>query len=113
MSNQLCLVYTTHKDERDAEILAEKLLRKGLLVCANILPAGKSIYMWNGRLNADKEVFAIFKTTPDRLEDLEKEYLHEHPYETPCFVVIDSEHVSSEYLKWAHEQTVSGPKENL
>ncbi|NQZ02941.1 MAG: divalent-cation tolerance protein CutA [Bdellovibrionales bacterium] len=101
---QLCLVYTTHKNEKEAEVLAEKMLRKKLLVCANIFPAGKSVYMWNGGLNCDEEVFAIFKTTPEKLNSLEQEFLKEHPYETPCFVVLESKQVSQGYLDWALKQ---------
>ncbi|MEO0334951.1 MAG: divalent-cation tolerance protein CutA [Pseudomonadota bacterium] len=98
---KLCLIYTTHKSEKDAEVLAEKLVRSGHLVCANVFAAGKSVYMWNGGVNVDDEAFAIFKTTPDKLYALEEEYLKEHPYDTPCFIVINSKHVNLEYLSWA------------
>ena len=98
----LLLIYTTHKNQKEAEVLAEKLLREKLIVCANIFPAGKSIYMWNGGINIDDEVIAIIKTLPEKLTDLQTQYLELHPYDTPCFVVIESSKTSAAYLEWAN-----------
>lgn len=100
-TENLLLVYTTHQNQKEAEIVAERLLRDGLIACANVFPAGKSIYMWNGGINRDEEVIAILKTLPNQLRTLESKYLEIHPYETPCFVVLPSSESSEKYLEWA------------
>ena len=103
-SSPLVLVYTTHKNEKEAQFLAEKLLRKKLIVCANVFHQGSSVYLWQGDLKIDREVVAILKTTSALLKDLEVEVHKEHPYDIPCFVVLQTQHVSSQYLEWAKAQ---------
>ena len=42
------LVWCPFPDEDEAAALAGRLLDEGLIVCANLLPAMRSLYRWNG-----------------------------------------------------------------
>ena len=47
------LAFTTLPDEASATRLASSLVERRLAACVNILPAGTSIYEWDGEIHQD------------------------------------------------------------
>lgn len=59
-------IYMTFPDEATAARVAGILLEERLIACANILPAVRSIYRWEGRTEDDAEVVAFAKSRQER-----------------------------------------------
>lgn len=98
-------VYTTFPDEESAASVAEHLLKKKLVACANILPSVRSLYIWKGKLQNEEEVVMILKTTAEQFEAMEKEIIKHHPYDIPAIVALPIETGHEPYLQWIGEQT--------
>ena len=96
-------VYVTAADEDQAEDLARALLERGLIACANLLPRMRSLYLWKGEVQDDREVAMLLKTRQDRLEELIVAVEQLHPYDVPCVVAWPIEAGSEAYLDWVRE----------
>lgn len=94
------LVLSTCPDEAVAKRLAELLLQRGLAACVNIVPALRSMYMWQGELCDDAEVLMLIKTTASHYADLEALVRAEHPYELPEIVAVSFTDGLDGYLSW-------------
>ena len=68
--------------------------------------------MWEGKLENASEYLLIMKTTEERLEELKKEVLEMHSYDTPEFVVLPIVAGAEEYLKWVGESVRETKFEN-
>jgi periplasmic divalent cation tolerance protein len=91
-------IYITNPSEAAAEKIAEHLLRKNLVACANIYPI-KSMYWWKGELQKDSEWVALVKTTSELWDLVRTEIEKEHPYEVPCIMKTDVE-ANEAYEEW-------------
>jgi len=84
--------------------IARAMVEKHLAACVNIVThAVESFYMWDGKLESASEYLLVIKTTEERVEELKKEALEMHSYDTPEFVVLPIVTGSEEYLKWVEE----------
>lgn len=95
-------IYITNPTEKKAEKIANFLLKKKLIACANIFPI-KSLYWWNRKIAQEKEVVLIVKTTKNNFGKVKKEVEKIHPYKIPCIVKIP---VSSnkKYFDWLKDE---------
>lgn len=98
-------IYTTFPDADSAAEVAEKLLKKKLAACANILPSVRSIYVWKGKMQDENEVIMILKTTTQKYEAMEKEIISLHPYDVPCIVGLPIDIGNESFLDWIAAQT--------
>ena len=83
-----------------AERLARALVGDGLAACVNVLPAVRSIYRWNGAVQAEEEVLMVIKARAASFEALRSALLAGHPYEVPEVIalpIVDGHH---RYLDW-------------
>jgi periplasmic divalent cation tolerance protein len=84
--------------------IARGVVEKRLAACVNIVThAVESFYTWEGKLENSSEYLLIMKTNEERVEELRKEVLSLHSYDTPEFVVLPIVAGSEEYLKWLGE----------
>jgi periplasmic divalent cation tolerance protein len=93
-------VFITAANREEASRLAETLVEKRLAACVQILPEIESVYRWQGKIERQREVLLIAKTTQSRFEELEKEVRALHSYETPEIVALPLSAGSSPYLEW-------------
>ena len=88
----------------EARRIANEVVRKRLAACVNIvLGPIQSIYRWKGKVQSEREVLIVIKTTVKRLVELEKEVKQLHSYDVPEFVVVPISAGSPEYLAWLEE----------
>lgn len=80
------LIWCPFASEADAIAAADRLLEEGLIACANILPAMRSIYLWKGERGEAQECGALFKTGTGLLAKAIGRLEEIHPYETPAIV---------------------------
>lgn len=86
MSTSAALIWSPFADQASAETATGILLDEGLIVCANILPAVRSLYVWNGERGSGEEYGALFKTEASLLDAAVARLGQIHPYDTPAIV---------------------------
>ncbi|MBT8491636.1 MAG: divalent-cation tolerance protein CutA [Deltaproteobacteria bacterium] len=94
------VVLCTFPDPEAAAQAARALVSEGLVACANLLPALRSIYRWEGEIKDDPETLAVFKTTESRFADMEARLAQLHPYDVPEILGVDVNGGHEPYLRW-------------
>ncbi len=97
----MIMSYVTCKDNKEAKKISKNLLKKKLIVCANIFPI-ESMYYWKGKLTEDKEVVLILKALDKNYKKIEEEIKKLHSYEIPFIGKINVK-VNKEYEYWARK----------
>ena len=99
----LCLALSTFPDRETAERVATTLVEARLAACVNLLPGVRSIYRWQGEVEATGEVLALFKTTQDSYPQFEEMLRELHPYDVPEIVALPVEQALGAYASWVTE----------
>lgn len=94
------LVLTTLPNSDAAVALARSVVEERLAACANILPAVRSIYQWEGKVQDENEVLVLLKTRQPLFEPLKLRILELHPYEVPEVLALPVEQGHAAYLEW-------------
>ena len=105
---EYCCVFVTTTNVTVARKIAAAALKERLVACANIIPKIESHYWWQGQLESSSEVLILFKTRVDKLPDLEKCVLANHPYQTPEFISIKLTSGTEKYLSWITDSVQPG-----
>ena len=103
VAEEVLIVFTTWPDAETARAAARTLIEEKLAACANLLPGVESIYRWKGAIETSSEVLALFKTTRDRVDALERRLLALHPYEVPEFITVRVNDGLPAYLRWVEQ----------
>lgn len=105
--SEVSLIYTTWPDAAAAKTAANTLLSEQLIACANLLPAGTSLYRWEGKMQEEAEWVMILKTArgqacAERVKAL-------HPYEEPAILewLVEEDGSSSGFLDWVRSETTT------
>ncbi|MBA2124285.1 hypothetical protein B9J78_05050 [bacterium Unc6] len=93
------IVLTTVSNLKDAKRLAYICLRSKNTACVSIIPQARSIYRWKKKIEEQKELVLIFKTTLANLNSLQEVIKFSHPYELPEIIAVRV-CASSEYARW-------------
>ena len=104
-------IYVTAGNEAQAHELADALLERRLVACANLLPGMRALYRWEGKTVEDQEVVLILKSSADRIDDALAAIDALHPYEVPCAVVWPVEAGLPAYLDWVRGETRPSPSD--
>ncbi len=94
------VVFSTFPDPDLAAEVARTVVGERLCACANLVPAVRSIYAWEGKLCDETETLAIMKTTSDRLDALIARLRGLHPYDVPEIVAVPVAGGHTAYLAW-------------
>ena len=87
-NSAVLIVLCTCPDEAVAAGIATALVAGGLAACVNRIPAMRSMYRWEGRIQDDAEVLLVIKTTADRYGALEAVIRTRHPYDLPEVIAL-------------------------
>ncbi|AIL33355.1 divalent-cation tolerance protein CutA [Basilea psittacipulmonis] len=101
------LIMTAVPDLLTAKRIAHQTVEHGMAACAHISPAGLSVYMWEGKLQAESEMQLLIKTTQAKQEACVQEIKLAHPYEIPEIVVMPIVGGLPEYLSWVAKEVAS------
>ncbi|MFN6963719.1 MAG: divalent-cation tolerance protein CutA [Pyrinomonadaceae bacterium] len=99
----MLIVLTTAPNTREAEGLADAIVRNRLAACVQILPPMTSVYWWDGDVQRESEHLLLIKTSAEKYDDLEQFIKAHHSYDVPEIVAIPAEKVSADYLKWLRD----------
>ena len=102
------LVSTTLENQDDAESLAESLLSRRLVACAQIQGPIKSMYWWKEDIAESVEFVLTLKTFAEVYGAVEKTILAQHPYDVPEIIAEKLVRVSSSYLAWMEKEIGDG-----
>lgn len=94
---------TTCPDNDLAGRIARSLVEQKLAACVNCLPAMRSIYLWQGKIEDDEEILLIAKTIEEKLQKLEACVSEMHPYELPEMLTVPISSGSEAYLNWIRQ----------
>jgi periplasmic divalent cation tolerance protein len=96
------VVMVTSADEAEATRLARILVEGRLAACVQIVPI-RSIFIWQGQLNDDREQLLLIKTRTDQLDRIRDTITHHHSYDVPEITVLPLLMGSAAYLGWIDE----------
>lgn len=98
------IVLTTCGDLEQATQIAETLVREALAACVNIVPAVRSVYRWQNKIEVDDEVLLVIKSARGLYAAIEQRINELHSYELPEIVAVPIVTGSNKYLQWINEQ---------
>lgn len=99
------MVLSTSPDLMTAEKIANELVVDYLAACVQIIPAVKSFYRWQGKLDNSEEYLMLIKTVADKYDEIESKIKSLHPYELPEIIAVPITTGSSDYLSWIDDNT--------
>ncbi|MDT3705844.1 MAG: divalent-cation tolerance protein CutA [Thiobacillus sp.] len=99
------LILTTVPDQDTAEKLAHALIEGHAAACVNVLAACRSIYRWQGAVEAVDEIPLLIKTTAANYARVEVIVRALHPYDVPELIATPITHGLPAYLDWLVKET--------
>ncbi len=105
MSSDALVVLVTAPSADQAASLARALVGERLAACGNVVPAIRSIYWWEGKVQDEPEALLVLKTTRARFDALRERVLALHPYQVPEVIALPVEAGSAAYLAWMAGET--------
>ena len=99
------IVLTTLASEDEAVQLVRALLDRRLIACGTVLPGGRSLYRWQGKVADEREAIVLLKTRSARLEAVKAAFAELHPYKVPELLALSVEAGLDRYLEWINSET--------
>lgn len=96
----MLIVFSTCPNAEEALSLANKIVSSAAGACVQVLPQMTSVYVWEGKVETEKEHLLLIKTLPEKWEELRDLIAREHSYSVPEIVAVDSKAVHSPYAEW-------------
>lgn len=104
--SDIVLLYCTAASAAEAEEIAEAVVGQRLAACANIIPAMRSLYWWQGKLERSEEAVLILKTRPDLVEAATAAIQAAHSYSVPCVLPLTvGDGGNPDYVAWLLGET--------
>ena len=103
--NDAILVMTTLSSSDEAVKLVRELLERRLIACGTVLPTGRSLYRWQGKIADEQEVVVLLKTRSARLDTLQLAFVVLHPYKVPELLALPVTGGNAKYLEWINGET--------
>ena len=100
-------IYTTTENKDDAGMIAETVVKKRLVACAQVVGPITSTYWWEGKIEESKEWLCIMKSRKDLYDRLEEAILDVHSYDVPEIVAVPIVSGSQSYLQWLNKEVAS------
>lgn len=98
-------VYAIFAGAEEAERIGRQMVEERLAACVNILSPCRSIYRWQGEIEACDEVPAIFKTSDLQADALVARIAALHSYDVPCITVWPIDKLLADYADWVEGST--------
>ena len=98
---RIVLAYITNPTRREARNIANLLLRKHLIACANIFKTN-SLYPWKGKLVDGEEHVLLVKTTSKKFNAMRREVERVHSYKVPCILRVPAD-ANPAFAKWTED----------
>ena len=110
MTTEALIVLCTVPDEATGERIARALLDETLVACVNIVPGLRSLYLWQGKLEDERELLLVIKTQRPRYAELERRLQELHPYQVCEVLALGVEEAAPAYLAWLLAESASSSR---
>jgi periplasmic divalent cation tolerance protein len=94
------VIFTTVGNKKEARRVAQAVLQKKLAACVNILDNLESVFWWQGKIDAAKEVLLMIKSKKRLLPKVIKLIKSRHSYEVPEIIALPIIAANPDYLRW-------------
>src|SRR4030043_674320 len=94
------IVFMTAPNKEEAAKIVRALLEERLIACANIMDPVASLFWWQGKIEEEKEVLVIMKSSETLLKRLSQRVTELHSYEVPEILAVPIVEGSPSYLEW-------------
>jgi periplasmic divalent cation tolerance protein len=111
LQNTYVIVMVTTASKQEAEKIAQQLLKKRLIACANITGPVSSLFHWSGKLEKAVEYLIFMKSRKDLFEKLKETVKALHSYEVPEILALPVVDGSEAYLGWL-DSCLAGAKKS-
>ena len=95
-------VYVTCKNSAESKKIAQLLLNKKLIVCANMLPV-QSMFLWKKKIQDSDEILLLLKTKERNFSAIQKEITKVHSSIVP-FIGGFQEKTTAAIERWLNEE---------
>ncbi|MFH1201803.1 MAG: divalent-cation tolerance protein CutA [Candidatus Omnitrophota bacterium] len=99
------VVFITCKNKKEANRIAQGLIKEKLAACVNVINKIESIFFWQGKIDKAAEALLIVKTKKKLLSKLIKKVKVLHSYSVPEIIAIPIIGGSLDYLNWINDVT--------
>ena len=96
------LILTTAPSVKEAQRIAEALLKKKLCACVSWSSKTKSMFFWSGKLQKADEVQLFIKAPKNSFEKIKKEIIKIHSYEVPEIIEVPVSNGEKKYIAWVN-----------
>ena len=103
MSSSVAIMLVTAPEGEQSEQLAETLVRKRFAACVSRIGKVRSIYVWEGKVNHDREELLVIKTASEKTGEVQDFIRKIHPSDVPEIRVLEVNGGDSDYLEWVLE----------
>ena len=103
IENDVVEVVITCPDAESSQSIAAHLIEARLAACTQAMDRVSSSYRWNGKVENDPEVRLAIHTRSRLVNEVHTAIDRLHPYDLPCFLVIDVK-ASLGYARWVAEE---------
>lgn len=94
------LVFLTTANKREAQKIAQNLLNRRLIACANIYGPIESHFWWQNKIEKAEEFLVLMKSNQKLFAKLAKAVKEMHSYEMPEIIATPIVEGFQPYLKW-------------
>lgn len=100
----------TTPTKREAQKIAQNLLDKCLIACANIYGPVESQFWWQGKIDKANEFLVLLKSDQKLFARLSKTIKESHSYDVPEILAVPVVEGFQPYLEWL-DATLAGHDE--
>lgn len=97
------VIFVTAASKKEAECIAQALIKERLAACVNILGGVKSLFRWQGKIDSSNEALLLIKSRKSRLAKIIKLVKSLHSYEVPEIIALPVIAGDKNYLRWLDE----------
>ncbi len=99
-NDQMLVILITTGTEKEAQTIADVLLKHRRAACVNIVPTVSSLFWWEGKIDSDRESLLIVKTRASVLKGLVGLVKEVHSYDVPEIIALPILGGNPDYLEW-------------
>jgi periplasmic divalent cation tolerance protein len=94
------VIFITCGGKKEAQTIAQALLREKLVACVNIIKGVSSHFWWESKIDSAKETLLIAKSQKSKFRRIIKLTKSRHSYQVPEIIALPIVGGEKKYLSW-------------
>ena len=94
------IVFMTAGSREEAVKIVRVLLKEKLIACGNVVDSVSSFFWWHGKIEEEKEVLVVMKSSEKLFKRLSERVKELHSYDVPEVLAVPVVDSSPLYLDW-------------